>query len=284
MIDAKTRVCALLGNPVEHSLSPAIHNAAFSEKNLNLVYVAFAVKDIKAAVEGIRALGLKGLSVTIPHKVTVMPYLDRIHPLAESIGAVNTLVIEEDGALVGHNTDGQGALKALQAAKTPLEGGHCLMIGSGGAARAIAFTLLQEGDIGRLTIAGVEPEQLKQLVEDLQEKTDVPVEGVAAEESVYQTRMEDVNVLINASPVGMSPKVDNTPLKDEFIHEQLTVFDVVYNPLQTRLLREGAARGCRIVPGVEMFIQQAVAQFELWTNIPAPVDCMRNVVLEVLNS
>ena len=155
-INAHTKLCGVIGNPVEHSLSPAIHNAAFQKLGLNYVYLAFPVADVEGAIRGIRALGnLRGFSVTIPHKVAVMPHLDEVEPTAKRIGSVNTIVVE-NGKLTGYNTDASGALRALQAAGVQLKGQRVLMLGSGGAARAIAFALAANADIAGLTILGVD--------------------------------------------------------------------------------------------------------------------------------
>jgi len=281
-IDVGTKVCAVIGDPIEHSLSPSMHNAAFAGKGLNFVYVAFRVKNVEQALAGMRGLGLHGLSVTIPHKSAVLPYLDALDPTAESIGAVNTVVREPDGRLIGYNTDGVGARRALEAAGVDLAGASVLLIGSGGAARAVAFALATQASIGALTIAGVEEDQLSALVEGLREKTRISVEGVRADRDSYRRSVPRCGILINASPVGMHPKSDEIPLAPELLGPSLTVFDIVYNPLETRLLREAKARGGRTIPGVEMFLWQAAAQFELWTGEEAPVGVMREVVIKAL--
>lgn len=282
MINAKTELCALIGDPVGHSLSPAIHNAAFQRCGLNLVYLAFCVKNVEQAIGGVRGLGIRGLSVTIPHKVAVMPFLDGLDSSAEHIGAVNTIVVDEKKQLIGYNTDGVGALKALEASGTKLQGARVLLIGSGGAARAIAFTLALQGNIASLTIAGVEMDQLERLATDVASRSNISIQGIRGDEAHYQAELAQTDILINASPLGMSPRVDATPVPSQLLHTGLTVFDIVYNPLKTRLLQEAEALGCKVVPGVEMFVQQAVAQFELWTRTSAPVELMRQVVLSSL--
>lgn len=279
MIDAKTKVCAVIGNPIEHSLSPAIHNTAFKKKKQNYAYVAFRVENLKEAMPGVRAMGLKGLSVTIPHKVAVMEYLDDIDPVARNIGAVNTVVHQEDGTLWGTNTDGTGALSALKSAGAQLENARVVLIGSGGAARAIAFTLACQTSIRKLTITGVEMEQLEALADDVRAASGKDVSYRPADPATYAEILPDTGILINASPVGMSPKTQDTPVDAELINQKTAVFDIVYNPLKTRLLKEAEAKGCLVVPGAEMFVQQAVAQFELWTGQNAPVKEMRQVVL-----
>ena len=285
MIDAKTQVCAVIGDPVAHSLSPAIHNAAFQERGLDFVYVGYRVdpKDVDKAIAGVRGFGMRGLSVTIPHKVAVMELLDEIDPVARGIGALNTVVREEDGRLLGYNTDASGALAALRAAGTPLEGSRVVLVGSGGAARAIAFALVSEAKIAGLTITDIDKKLLEGLAADLSALGKAPIDTALSEDATYARLVPDAQVLINASPLGMSPKTDATPVDAAHLHAGLTVFDVVYNPLRTRLLQEAHSAGCRTVPGAEMFIQQAVAQFELWTGVDAPVEVMRRVVLDALS-
>jgi len=277
-IDAKTRLCALIGNPVEHSLSPAIHNAAFRHLGLNFVYVAFKVEDVEGAIRGIRALtGIRGVSVTIPHKVAVLPYLDKIEPTARNIGAVNTIV-SDYGTLTGHNTDASGALAALRASGSPVDGARVLMLGSGGAARAIAFALCMEAKVSALTILAVIDEERDTLVRDLREKTGAAVSGFQLSPETLGRHIPDAQTLIHCTPVGMSPKAGETCVPRDLLAPHLTVMDIVYNPLETRLLAEARQAGCRTVKGIEMFLHQAVGQFELWTQQPAPVGVMRAVL------
>lgn len=277
-INAHTRWCGVLGNPVEHSLSPAIHNAAFQKLGLNYVYLAFRVEDVEGALRGIRALGnARGFSVTIPHKVSVMPYLDEVETTAQHIGSVNTIVVE-NGKLIGYNTDASGALRALTDAGVMLNGQRALMVGSGGAARAIAFALAGQTGIDRLTILGIEDAERQRLVDDLRAKTAVAVEEALLNESTLGKAIHNSHVLLHCTPIGMSPNVDRTCIPAGLLHSSLTVMDIVYNPLETRLLREAKAAGCRTIRGLEMFLNQAVAQFELWTRQPAPADVMRTVL------
>jgi shikimate dehydrogenase len=277
-IDAKTRLCALIGNPVEHSLSPAIHNAAFQHLGLNFVYVAFKVEDVEGALRGLRALtGIRGVSVTIPHKVAVLPYLDEIAPTARNIGAINTIV--SDGSrLTGYNTDASGAMAALRAGGAPVDGGRVLLLGSGGAARAIAFALCMDAKVSALTILAILDQERDTLVRDLRDKTGASVTGQQLTSDMLGRSIPNVQVMIHCTPVGMSPKVDETCVPAKLLASHLTVMDIVYNPLETRLLKEARQAGCRTVRGVEMFLQQAVGQFELWTQQPAPVGVMRSVL------
>ena len=277
-INAQTQLCGVIGNPVEHSLSPAIHNAAFQKLGLNYVYLAFRVENLDRAIQGVRALGnVRGFSVTIPHKVAVIPFLDQVETTAKHIGSVNTIVVE-NGKLLGYNTDASGALRALTDAGVALEGQRVLMVGSGGAARAIAFALADKTGIERLTILGIEEAERRHLIEDLRAKTAVCVEGAHLNDATLGDAIKDARLLLHCTPLGMSPNVEHTCVPAALLHSSLTVMDIVYNPLETRLLREAKAAGCRTIRGLDMFLNQAVAQFELWTRQPAPVDVMRTVL------
>ena len=277
-IDAHTKLCGVIGNPVEHSLSPAIHNAAFRQLGLNFVYLAFPVEDIAGAIKGIRALGnLRGFSVTIPHKVAVIPYLDEVEPTAKHIGSVNTITVER-GKLTGHNTDASGALRAIRDAGVELKDQRVLMLGSGGAARAIAFALGVETHIAGLTILGVDEKEREGLVRDLKAKTPLRIDQGPVSPDRLRRALEEANLVLHCTPLGMHPKVDETAVPKQLIRPPLTVMDIVYNPLETRLLREANEAGCTTIRGVEMFLNQAAAQFELWTGQPAPTDVMRAVL------
>ena len=277
-INAHTQFCCVIGNPVEHSLSPAIHNAAFEKLGLNFVYLAFRVEAIGDAIKGLRALGnFRGASVTIPHKVAVVPFLDSVEPIARHIGAINTIVAA-GGILTGYNTDATGALRALREGSVALKGRQVVMLGSGGAARAIAFALGAETGIDRLAILGIDGQERTALARDLQLKTGMTVQDSLLDEGTLRKVLPDAHVLIHCTPMGMSPKVHETSVPATLLHAGLTVMDIVYNPRDTRLLKDAKAAGCRVIPGLEMFLHQAAAQFELWTNQTAPTDVMRAVL------
>ena len=277
-INAHTQFCGVIGNPVEHSLSPAIHNAAFQKLGLNFLYLAFRVEAIGDAIKGLRALGnFRGASVTIPHKVAVVPFLDSIEPTARHIGAINTIVAA-GGVLTGYNTDATGALRALREGPVALKGRRVVMLGSGGAARAIAFALGSETGIERLTILGIDGQERTALARDLQLKTGMTVQDLPHDEGTLRKLLPDAHVLIHCTPMGMSPKVHETSVPATLLHAGLTVMDIVYNPRDTQLLKEAKGVGCRVIPGLEMFLHQAAAQFELWTNQAAPTDVMRAVL------
>jgi shikimate dehydrogenase len=246
-----------------------MHNNAFKHIGYNGVYLAFNVKNIKQAIEGMKSLGIKGFSVTIPHKQTVMEHLDEIDEKAQNIGAVNT-IINTDGRLIGYNSDCLGAMSALKE-KTNIKDKNVIIIGAGGAARAIGFGIRAEG--GKLTILNKFEDEGELLAKDL-DVNYYPIE---------EFENKECDILIHATPLGMTPDVHTTPVKKEALHKNMVVMDIVYNPLKTRLLKEAEDIGCTIVDGVSMFIYQAVFQFELWTGKKAPVNLMRKVVLDALN-
>lgn len=277
-INTATQFCGVIGNPIEHSLSPAIHNAAFQKLALNFVYLAWKVDRIGDAVRGLRALGnFRGASVTIPHKVAVLPFLDEVDTTARHIGAVNTIVAEE-GQLLGMNTDATGALRALREGNAPLKGASVVIVGSGGAARAIAFALAAEAEVRRLHLMGIEVDERRNLATDLRDKTGVSVEEDDLDEGRLKNVLPEARVLIHCTPVGMAPKIGRSCIPPKFLHRELIVMDVVYNPRETQLLIEARTAGCRTISGLEMFLYQAVAQFERWTGQPAPVQVMRAVL------
>ncbi|WNM59316.1 shikimate dehydrogenase [Candidatus Nitrospira allomarina] len=277
-INAQTQLCGLLGNPVDHSLSPTIHNAAFRQLGLNFVYLAFPVQDLEGAVQGLRALGhIRGLSVTIPHKVTILPLLDSAETTAKHIGSVNTIV-KDRGLLVGSNTDASGALKALQHGGVETTGQRVVILGSGGAARAIAFALGVEGKIEHLTLLGVDDQERKTLATDLKAKTSILLHDNSLTPETLQSALAQAQLLIHCTPIGMHPKVEESCVPKHLLHRDLTVMDIVYNPLNTRLLQDAQAAGCRTIQGINMFLYQAVGQFELWTGQSAPIEVMRNVL------
>lgn len=260
LINGTTELYGIIGNPVSHSLSPAMHNAAFAELGLNKVYVPFTVEDVNAALPGLAALGVKGVSVTIPHKQTIIPLIDDLDPVAARIGAVNTLVMD-DGRIAGSNTDWLGANRALSRL-TELAGCRVLLLGAGGAARAVGFGLKEAG--ADLTLASRTPAAGRELSAAL----GCPWLPLSEAEDFKGT------VLINATSVGMRPQEEKTPLTAGLSAFDI-VMDIVYSPLETRLLREAAQAGCRTINGLSMLLFQGAAQFELWTGEQAPIAVMR---------
>ncbi|HPD60389.1 MAG TPA: shikimate dehydrogenase [Thermodesulfobacteriota bacterium] len=278
-IDAKTKICVLIGDPVEHSFSPLIHNAGFNALGINFVYVACLVKDLEHAVKGIRALNIRGASITIPHKVKAISYVDRLDDVAQKIGSINTIV-NQGGQLIGYNSDGIGALKAFQDRRIDQRKKTVLILGSGGVARAIAFSLIMHASLKKLSILGIIPEELDALVSDLSKVGGTEVQGGLLKEAILQKTIGESEIVINCTPVGMHPKVEASPVPGSFLRQGLLVFDVVYNPPQTTLLKAAQKIGCMTISGLEMFINQAIVQFELWTGEKAPVEVMKKILLE----
>ncbi len=283
-ISPTTRVCAVIGNPIEHSLSPAIHNAAYRHLGLDFVYVAHRVEDVKNALAGMRAFdNFRGLSVTIPHKIEVMKYVDEIAVVDRAIGSINT-VVHEKNRLIGLGTDGPGALKALVDAGVQLDGKAVLMIGAGGVARAIAFTLAMHRKLRELIIMDIDQTICRGLTADLTAGTDAVVKSESMTEGNLAGAMATADVIVHCTPIGMHPKVDASLIPVKMFRPGQVVFDAVYTPLETKLLRDAKSCGLTIISGVEMFINQAVLQFEQFTSGDAPVAVMRRVVMEHLES
>jgi shikimate dehydrogenase len=279
-----TQVCAVIGNPVGHSLSPAIHNAAYEALDLDFAYVACPVEDVKGALTGMRAIGnFRGMSVTIPHKIEVMKYVDEVAQVDRSIGSINT-VIHDGDKLIGLGTDGPGALKALADSGVELADKNVLMVGAGGAARAIAFTLARNTTRAELSILDIDEAVLRKLAADLDAGTDAIVKPVVSSNQSLAEAMETADIVIHCTPVGMHPNVDASLIPPELFRPGQVVFDVVYTPLETKLLADAKSRGLKTISGVEMFVNQAALQFEHFTGNEAPVEVMRRVVMHHLTS
>ncbi len=280
MTSGRTIVCGLIGDPVEHSVSPAMQNAAFKERGLDWVYVPFrvAARDVEAAIRGMRALGIRGLNVTIPHKVTVMPLLNRVDSFAQEIGAVNTIV-NDAGVLTGYNTDAEGFIKPLLEKGIGLAGRRVLVIGAGGAARGVAFALMESG--ATLMLLNRSMERARQLILNLQYRFSAcPQFDVLTEDSL-QANLKAAEILVNATSVGMSA-ADETPVPGRLLRKDLVVYDIVYNPIRTRLLREAAEAGAVTISGADMLAWQGALAFEKWTGSRAPIELMKRVVREEL--
>jgi 3-dehydroquinate dehydratase/shikimate dehydrogenase len=267
-LDRKTKVYGVIGNPVSHSLSPLMHNTGFIARKLNAVYLPFLVKDLRDFLGAVKPLNVAGFSVTLPWKERILPHLDDCDPLAEKIGAVNTVVVRRNGKLYGCNTDYVGVLRALER-RVRLRGSRVLLYGAGGVARAVAFALAQGGAI--VCVCSRRPEQARQLAR--------AVGGVVVERLCL--RREFFDAIVNCTPVGMHPRTNASPLRAEELNCRL-VFDTVYRPMRTRLLQLAERRGIETVSGVEMFIAQGVAQWEIWTESRAPETAMRKMVLAAL--
>jgi shikimate dehydrogenase len=282
-ISGKTRVCGVIGDPIEHTLSPTIHNAAFNHLGLDFVFLAFRVKaaDLENAICGMRGLGIHGLNVTMPYKSTVTAYLDMLDSAVKFLGSTNT-ILNEDGKLSGFNTDGVGALQALRENGAKLSKTKVLLLGAGGAAKAIAFALAQEA--GELVVLNRATEKAEELAERLTGTLGKKVVGGSLSPDVIAENLRDSDVLINATSVGMSPDVNQSIVPPQLLRSGLTVMDIVYNPVETNLAKDAKAAGANVVSGVEMLISQGAASFEIWTGRAAPVEVMRKAALNKLSS
>jgi 3-dehydroquinate dehydratase/shikimate dehydrogenase len=269
-ISRKTRVYGVIGDPIAHSLSPQLQNAAFHARKMDAVYLPFLVHDLKDFISAINPLGIRGFSVTLPYKQKILRYLHDCDSLAAAIGAVNTVVVRGGGKLYGYNTDYIGVLRALQQ-RISLRASRVLILGAGGAARAVAFALAQSG--AAVCICARRPREAKSLAQAVGGK------------AVARTRLrkEYFDAIVNATPVGMFPAVDRSPLTSNELNCRL-VFDLIYRPVETRLLQLAARRGIETVTGLEMFLAQGAAQWEIWTGERAPAAAMRRAVVAALTA
>lgn len=279
VIDSRTILYGVFGDPIGHSKSPLMLNRAFREAGINGAYAAFHIQPgtLKNAVNGIRALQFRGVNVTIPYKVEVMDYLDEIDEGARAIGAVNT-VVNDGGSLKGYNTDGIGYVRSLkEETGIDLTGKRILLLGAGGAARGIAYALAKEG-AGRISVANRTEERAVELADGLSAYADMAAVCTAE----LPTVIRQVDVVINTTSAGMFPHVEQLPMDSALLHDGLLVSDLIYNPRITRLLKEAEAVGARIHGGLGMFIYQGAYAFEYWTGQPAPVAAMRETVEQAL--
>lgn len=273
------KIYGVMGDPIAHSMSPDIHNDAFEKENIEAVYHHFHVtkEGLNDAVKGMKALGIEGFNITIPHKTSIIPFLDDVDELALAIGAVNT-VVNKNGRFIGYNTDGKGFFKSLcDEISGDIKAKKTLVIGAGGAARAIYFTLVKEG-VKQVDIANRTKERAAQLVSDCPyDKVSKALSIIEAEESLSQ-----YDLIIQTTSSGMSPELDHSPLKVDQLKTGAIVSDIIYNPLQTKLLREAGEKGAETQNGLGMFINQAALAFEIWTGIMPDTARMTDIVLNKL--
>jgi shikimate dehydrogenase len=278
MIDAKTKVIGLIGHPVEHSFSPIMHNAAFKDKGLNYVYVAFDVlpENLKYVIDGAKALGIVGFNVTIPHKIEIMKYLDEVDRDAQLIGAVNTIKIE-DGRAIGYNTDGIGARIALEEEIGKVKDKNIVIYGAGGAARAVAFELAKDNN---LVIANRTVEKAEALAKEIAEKLNKKF-GEEVKFAGLDVNLEGVDIIINATPIGMHPNVDVEPIvKAENMSKDMVVMDLIYNPLETVLLKEAKKANAKAINGLGMLIYQGAVAFKIWTGVEPNIAAMKDAIMK----
>ncbi|MBI2868212.1 MAG: shikimate dehydrogenase [Chloroflexi bacterium] len=276
-INGRSRVYGIIGDPVEHSVSPVMHNAALGHLGIDAAYVPFRVgrEALPGAVCGLRDLNIAGVNVTIPHKVAVLPLLDELDPLAAKIGAVNTIV-NCGGRLKGYNTDAPGFLRPLLERGVAPEGKDVVIIGAGGAARAIAFSLAERG--ARLTILNRGRERARELAVAIRSD----IHTLELNEANLAAALGRADILVNATSLGMTPDIAGTPAPARLLRKGLVVYDAVYNPLQTRLLKEADAAGAVTISGIDMLVWQGALALEKWTGRPAPVELMKQAAVRFL--
>jgi shikimate dehydrogenase len=298
IINEKTKIIGLIGHPVEHSLGSAMHNAAFKELGLNYAYFLFDVKkeDLHKAIAGAHALNIQGFNVTIPHKIKVLNEIDEFDFMANLMGAVNTINFK-DGKSKGFNTDGHGAVKAIEEV-TDLKDKKVVVLGAGGAARAISFQIAISG-VNNLTILNRDQKKAKSLVYDTENllKSDNFLDNINRNKyhinsksnfsygdlESLEKELKDADILINTTSVGMYPNNNQTPLATaDMLHSDLIVNDIVYNPIETKLLKEAKIAGAQTIPGTKMLVYQGAESFKIWTGVDAPIDIMEKAVLEKL--
>ena len=281
MISGATKLCGIIGDPIEHTMSPAMHNAAFRKLGLDYVYVPFRVPkgEVEQAVRGMRALNIRGLNVTIPHKIAVIPFLDEVDATAEKIGAVNTIV-NDDGVLRGYNTDATGFMQALLEKGIDPGQKSVVVLGAGGASRAICFVLAERGS--EIVILNRSPDRASELAGAVSASCGNEVGALALNGANLARALGESEVLVNASSVGMSPGIGESPVDARLLRPDLVVFDIVYSPLRTRLLREAEQAGAQAISGLDMLVWQGAMAFEKWVGVEAPLETMRAEVVRAM--
>jgi len=272
-VTSGTKLIALIGDPVERSLSPAMHNAAFEALGLDYAYLALRVPQaaLDGAIASARVMNMAGMNVTHPHKINILSLLDDLDESAELVGAVNTIK-NDRGRLIGYNTDGAGAVRALEGEVGKLAGRNVLLLGAGGAARAIAFSLVKAG--AELTIVNRTASRAKELATAIKRNSGVDVGRTGIGRGELAKAMERADILINATTAGMYPDVNRVLVTADMMHRGLIVNDIVYEPLQTRLLEEAKKAGARTLTGLGMLVHQGALSFEIWTDRRAPIKVM----------
>lgn len=284
-INAETKIVGLIGHPISHSFSPFIHNTAFELIGLNYKYVAFDVlpENLKDALKGIIALGIKGVNVTIPHKETVIESLDNVSPEARIVGAVNTIV-NENGALIGYNTDVYGFTESLKKYKNLISNTPVFIFGAGGSARAVIYSLITNFQPERIVIANRNISRAEGIVRHFSQVLgykDFEVKEFFLPE--ISADIKSSRLVVNATPIGMYPNIDELPIPvDDFFHDGQVVYDLVYNPPMTKFLKLARRRGAEIISGIEMLILQASKSFELWTGREMPIADVKKFLLQQL--
>lgn len=277
-IDGSTELLGLIGNPVAHSYSPLLHNSVLQHLKLNAVYVPLKVapEELARAVQGVKALGFKGVNVTIPYKEAVLPFLDALEGDAALCRSVN-VIENRDGRLIGHNTDGQGFLNALRDEGLP-ETGKAVLIGAGGAARSLAFTLAMAG-FGEVYLLDPELKRAQKLADEIKSQTPGKCQAALMNRENFRKASRKASLVVNCSPVGMHPRVEQSPVEDlSFLDENAALYDIIYNPVLTRFLRLGQSRGLQVLNGLPMFVHQAALTLKILLGVSPPIDYMKAVL------
>ena len=274
-------IYGVIGDPIEHSLSPRMHNAAFKKLGLNCVYLPFRVapEDLKSAMTGMRALNIRGFNVILPHKTAIIKFLDELDEAAQEIGAVNT-ILNDEGRLIGYNTDGLGAARALEGQHQDPSNKRIVLIGAGGAARAIAFTLARRAR--SILILNRTKHLAVILAKDIEQRLGKKILARSLAGNSLLEALQGADILINATSVGMYPRTGQTVATRKVLHSGMVVFDIVYNPVKTMLLREAEAAGAKAITGVGMLVHQGAEAFKIWTNHSPPIEVMRRAVIQEL--
>ena len=278
-IKGSTNIVGLIGHPVEHSFSPPMHNAAFDALGMDWAYVAFDVNpnDLSSAIGGAKSLNIEGFNVTIPHKIEVMQFLNELDEVASLIGAVNTIDLKN---LKGYNTDGIGAVRAIEEV-SPIKDKDVIVAGAGGASRAISFYLAKFG-ANSITILNRNVNKAQNLAEDVL-KSDLISDVKSDSVSQINGYLGNADILVDTTPLGMDPHIDDEPIaRADNMHEDLVVFDAVYNPNETVLIKEAIKAGAKPVYGIKMLLYQGAESFKIWTGQDAPVDVMEKALNEYL--
>ena len=283
--DTHTRLVGVIGWPIEHSLSPAMQNAALREMGLNWVYLAFAVEPARVgeALDGVRGLGLVGLNVTIPHKSAVIEHLDKIDDAVEALGVANTIVRREDGSLMGHNTDGPGFLRSLTEHGHGVEDRAVTLIGAGGSARSVAWACADRG-AKSVTVVNRTPERAEEVAELVRRTTGLDrVAAVGLDSAEAEEAVGGADVVVDCTSVGMHPKHEVDPvIPAAWMRPGQVVADLTYNPIDTVLLQAARGAGAETVDGAGMLVHQGAISLQYWSGEEPPVETMRRALLEAL--
>jgi shikimate dehydrogenase len=278
------KIVGIIGYPLGHSVSPAMHNAAFKELGLDYEYIPFEVEpaDLPEALPGLRAIHIAGFNVTLPHKETIIPFLDDVTKLARTIGAVNT-VVNQDGELIGYNTDGPGFIESLKEdAGFEPKGKKVVVLGAGGASRAVT-TMLAEMGAASLIISDLIEDKAKELAEYAGSLSQTKCGWSKTDSLLLKSEIEHADLLVNTTPLGMYPEINKSPLPDKIkLPKELLVYDLVYNPAETKLLKTAKAAGCKAVSGLGMLIRQGALSFTVFTGEEAPIETMWSAAQKAL--